>query len=108
MRTLPELRPDSDRRFVTRVSADPHVRVDSNDYSLDPRFAGRRVEVRVSLREVRAMALDTAELVALHARSFARHRTLTRSTMRACCASCAQSAAPPLRSKSARSHATTR
>jgi hypothetical protein len=28
------------------------VRVDRNDYSIDPRFAGRRIEVRVSQNEV--------------------------------------------------------
>jgi hypothetical protein len=50
MRALPEREPDVDRRWVTRVPPDPHVRVDTNDYSLDPRLVGRRVEVRVSQR----------------------------------------------------------
>jgi hypothetical protein len=40
--------PDLDRRWMTRIPADPYLRVDSNDYSLDPRLVGRRVEVRVS------------------------------------------------------------
>ena len=48
MRPLPERMPDPDRRFVIRVPQQPYLRFDSNDYSLDPRFAGRRVEVRVS------------------------------------------------------------
>ena len=34
--------PDLDRRWVTRVPVDPFLRVDTNDYSLDPRLAGRR------------------------------------------------------------------
>jgi hypothetical protein len=77
MRALPGRLPDVDRRFVTRVPPDPYVRVDSNDYSLDPRLVGRRVEVRISQREILAGALDTGELVCRHVRSFARHRTIT-------------------------------
>jgi transposase len=77
MRPLPERMPDSDRRFVLRVPPDPYLRVDSNDYSLDPRLVGRRVETRVSQREVLAVALDTSELACRHLRSFARHRTIT-------------------------------
>ena len=76
MAALPEF-PDLDRRWVTRVSPDPFLRVDSNDYSLDPRLAGRRVEVRVSQREVIAICLDTGELACRHARRFTRHRTIT-------------------------------
>ena len=77
MITPPERWPESDRRWVTRVPVDPYVRFDTNDYSLDPRLAGRRVEVRVSQTEVTAVALDTGELAARHQRSFARHRTIT-------------------------------
>lgn len=40
MRPLPAAAPDADRRFVTRVMADPFVRVDTCDYSLDPRLSG--------------------------------------------------------------------
>jgi hypothetical protein len=53
------------------------VRVDVNDYSLDPRLVGRRVELRVSQREILAACLDTGELACRHRRSFARHRTTT-------------------------------
>jgi len=60
-----------------RVPPDPYLRVDTNDYSLDPHFAGRRVEVRVTQTDVTAVALDSGELVARHQRSFARHRTIT-------------------------------
>jgi transposase len=77
MRPLPERPPASTRRWVTRVPAQPFVRFDRNDYSLDPRFAGRRVEVRASQRELAAVALDTGELVARHRRRFARDLTLT-------------------------------
>jgi len=77
MSRLPATAPDTDRRWVTRVSPDPYVRFDSCDYSLDPDLVGRKVEIRVSDREVLAVALDTGELACRHARSFARHRTIT-------------------------------
>jgi len=77
MAPLPGQRPDVDRRFVTRVPPDPYARVDSCDYSLDPRLVGRRVELRVSQRQVVAVCLGTGELACRHRRSFARHRTLT-------------------------------
>jgi hypothetical protein len=71
MRPLPAGLPDTDRRFVTRVPQQPYLRVDRNDYSIDPVFAGRRVEVRVGQTEVTAVALDTGELACRHRRSFA-------------------------------------
>jgi hypothetical protein len=77
MRALPQAMPDLDRRFVTRVPAQPYLRFDTNDYSLDPRLAGRRVEVRVSQREVTAVALDAGELACRHRRCFAKHLTFT-------------------------------
>jgi transposase len=77
MGPLPARELDLDERFVQRVPADPHVRVDTNDYSIDPVMVGRRVEVRVSQREITAVCLDTGELACRHERSFAKHRTIT-------------------------------
>jgi len=77
MRPLPASEPDVDRRWVMRVAPDPYLRFDTNDYSLDPKLVSRRVEVRVSQREVSARALDTGELACRHERSFAKHRTIT-------------------------------
>jgi transposase len=77
MTALPEAMPDCARRWVARVPPDPHLRVDTNDYSLDPALVGRRVEVRVDQRHVTAIALDTGEIACRHARVFARHRTIT-------------------------------
>lgn len=77
MRALPGHAPEVDRQWVTRVPPDPYLRFDTNDYSLDPHLVGRRVEVRVSQREVLATALDTGECAGRHERSFARHRTIT-------------------------------
>ncbi|MGZ6576675.1 MAG: Mu transposase domain-containing protein, partial [Solirubrobacteraceae bacterium] len=77
MRPLLEPGPDLDRRIVIRVPPQPYVHVDRNDYSLDPRLVGRRVEVRVSQREVIAVALDTGELAAKHRRVFAAGQEVT-------------------------------
>ncbi len=77
MRPLPARMPDTDRRQVIRVPAQPLVRVDRNDYSIDPAFAGRRVEVRVSQTEITAVVLDTGELAARHRRVFAGGLTVT-------------------------------
>jgi transposase len=77
MRALPAAMPDSDRRFVTRVPTQPYLRLDRNDYSLDPGLVGRRVEVRVSQSEITAVALDSGELACRHARVFAGGLVLT-------------------------------
>jgi transposase len=77
MRPLPERLPDLDRRLVTRVPQQPYLRVDRNDYSLDPAFAGRRVELRVSQTQVTAVVLDTGELACQHRRVFAGGLTIT-------------------------------
>lgn len=77
MGPLPGQMPDTARRWVTRVPPDPHLRVDTNDYSLDPRLVGRRVEVCVEQQTVTAVALDSGEVACRHQRSFARHRTIT-------------------------------
>ncbi|HEX5925951.1 MAG TPA: IS21 family transposase [Baekduia sp.] len=77
MAPLPTVMPDTSRRWVTRVSPDPHLRIDTNDYSLDPAFVGRRVEVHVDQREIRAVVLDSGEIACQHQRSFARHRTIS-------------------------------
>jgi hypothetical protein len=77
MRPLPGRLPDTDRRHVVRVPQQPYLRLDRNDYSVDPRFAGRRVEVRVSQTRVTAAVLDTGELAARHRRVFAGGLTLT-------------------------------
>jgi transposase len=77
MRPLPDRWPDTDRRTVLRVAQQPYLRVDRNDYSIDPRFAGHRVELRVSQTQVSAGVLDTGELAGRHRRSFAGGLTLT-------------------------------
>jgi transposase len=77
MRPLPERLPDTERRLVVRVPQQPYLRVDRNDYSIDPTFAGRRVEVRVSQAAVSAVVLDTGEFACRHRRCFAGGLTIT-------------------------------
>jgi transposase len=76
-RPLPDAMPDTDRRFVIRVPPQPYLRFDRNDYSLDPRLVGRRVEVRASQAKITAAALDTGELACRHRRVFAGGLTFT-------------------------------
>jgi transposase len=71
MRPLPAQMPDTDHRQVLRVPTQPFVRVDRNDYSVDPAFAGRRVEIRLSQTQITAVVLDSGELAARHRRVFA-------------------------------------
>jgi hypothetical protein len=68
MARLPATPPDTDRRWVLRVPPDPYLRFETCDYSLDPRLVGRPAEVRVTERELSAVALDSGELAARHAR----------------------------------------
>lgn len=77
LRPLLDHAPDVHRRSVVRVPPQPYVRVDTNDYSLDPRLVGRRIEIVVSQRRVRGRALGSGELACDHERLFARHRTVT-------------------------------
>lgn len=77
MRSLPDPLPDVDRRWVARVPPQPYLRFDRNDYSLDPRLVGRRVELRAGQSELVAVSLDTGELCARHRRVFAGGLTIT-------------------------------
>jgi hypothetical protein len=77
MAPLPERMPDTAKRWTMRVPPDPHLRLDTNDYSLNPELVGRRVEVIADPRTVTAACLDTGELACRHGRVFARHRTIT-------------------------------
>jgi transposase len=77
MAPLPDRMPDTARRWTMRVPPDPHLRLDTNDYSLDPGLVGRRVEVIADQHTVTAVCLDTGEVACRHSRVFARHRTIT-------------------------------
>jgi len=74
MMGFPPVLPDPSWRFSTRLPRDHYVRVDTNDYSVNPRFVGRRVDVTVSLDQV-VVTCETTE-VARHKRCLAKHQTL--------------------------------
>jgi transposase len=75
MLRLPPVLPDPALRFSVRLGRDHYVRVATNDYSVDPRVIGRRVDVRVDLEWV-VVTCGTDE-VARHHRCWAAHQTLT-------------------------------
>ena len=58
-----------------RLGRDYYVRLDTNDYSVDPNLIGRLVEVTADLQRVRVRA--DGRIVANHARVWARHVTVT-------------------------------
>lgn len=67
-----------DRAFdhaLPGLARDYYVRVDSNDYSVDPRFIGRLVDVTATLDRVVAVCDGTA--VADHQRCWATHAVIT-------------------------------
>jgi transposase len=74
MLAFPSVLPDTAWRFGTRVPRDFYVRVDSNDYSVNPRFVGRRVEARVTLDIVTVTCEGT--VVGEHRRCLARHQVI--------------------------------
>jgi hypothetical protein len=74
MLAFPAVLPDPSWRFPTRLQRDHYVRVATNDYSVNPRFVGRCVAVRVTLDEVTATCDGTE--VARHRRCLAKHQTL--------------------------------
>lgn len=74
MLTFPPVLPDVTWRFAARVPRDHYIRVDTNDYSVNPRFVGRRIEVRVSLDAVTMTCEGT--VVGEHRRCLARHQVI--------------------------------
>jgi hypothetical protein len=90
MRALPRPMTDLDRRLVMRVPPQAYLHWDRNDYSLDPRFAGRRAEVRIGQTEISARTLDSGEPIGRRRRSFAKGLTSptppTRSSSTGCAA----------------------
>jgi transposase len=75
MLTLPPVAAVTGWRTSLRLPRDHYVRLDGNDYSVHPAAVGRRVEVVADLDAVREFS--EGRLVADHARSWARHQTVT-------------------------------
>ena len=75
MLALPPIPPTVGWSNQIRLGRDYYVRVDSNDYSVDPNAVGRPVTVTADLERVR-VCLD-GRVVADHARVWARRMTIT-------------------------------
>jgi transposase len=75
MLTLPPVPPAVGWRSSLRLPRDHYVRLDANDYSVDPSVVGRRIEVVADLEQVQVFA--AGRLVARHDRCWARGQTIT-------------------------------
>ncbi len=75
MLPLPPVAPVTGWRSGLRLPRDHYVRLDANDYSVDPAVIGRRVEVSADLDRVRVVC--DGRLAADHQRCWARHQTIT-------------------------------
>ncbi len=76
MLILPAVDPPTWWRFQVRLGRDHYVRVDTCDYSVDPAAIGHQVTVLTDNDQVIVLA-SGGEIVAQHARCWARHQTLT-------------------------------
>jgi transposase len=75
MLPLPPVAPVTGWQASLRLPRDHYVRLDGNDYSVDPAVVGRRVEVAADLEQVRVWC--EGRQVADHERCWARHQTLS-------------------------------
>jgi transposase len=75
MLPLPPAAPQTGLHHRVRLGRDYYVRVDTVDYSVDPRVIGRFVEVTASPSQVRVVC--DGHPVACHTRSWARHGVVT-------------------------------
>ncbi len=75
MLDLPPLAPTVGLAHRIRLGRDYYVRLDSNDYSVDPRFIGRFVDAAASLSEV-TVRID-GQIIARHERCWATRQTIT-------------------------------
>jgi transposase len=75
MLPLPPVAPATGWHRSLRLPRDHYVRLDGNDYSVHPAAVGRRIELRADLDRVWVHC--DGQLVADHARCWARHQTLS-------------------------------
>lgn len=91
MVALPPVPPRLGWRLSTRLPRDHYVRLDANDYSVDPVAVGRAVEVVADLQTVTVTCSASGRtgggqglrVVARHQRCWARHQTITDAEHRA-------------------------
>jgi hypothetical protein len=99
MLTLPPLAPPIGLTQRVRLGRDYYVRVDTVDYSVDPRFIGRFVDVTASPDTVTVCC--ESQVVARHARSWAKHGVVTDPDHRATAAKMRQALALERQSRQA-------
>lgn len=75
MLALPPVEPTIGWRAEVRLPRDYYVRLDSNDYSVDPTVIGRKVEVSADLSAVRVR--QGGRVVAEHQRCWAKHQSIS-------------------------------
>ncbi len=75
MTGLPPVAPVTGWRRIARLPRDHYIRLDANDYSVDPAVIGRRIEVTADLARVKVTC--DGRVVADHQRCWARHQTIT-------------------------------
>jgi len=72
---LPPVAPVTGWYRTARLPRDHYIRLDGNDYSVDPAVIGRRVEVTADLHRVRVSC--DGKPAASHERCWARHQTIS-------------------------------
>jgi hypothetical protein len=75
MIALPPVAPSVGWRTEVRLPRDHYVRIDANDYSVDPSAVGRKVTVVADLARVTVHL--AGRVVGTHERCWARHQTIT-------------------------------
>jgi transposase len=75
MTGLPPVAPATGWHRTARLPRDHYVRLDGNDYSVDPAVIGRRVEITADLQRV--WVTCDGKVVAGHERCWARHQTIS-------------------------------
>nr|WP_202627472.1 IS21 family transposase [Cellulomonas sp. APG4] len=95
MLPLPPVAPQLGWSATVRLPRDHYVRLDSNDYSVDPVAVGRKVIVAADLEQVTVRL--GSKVVAAHERCWARQQTITEPAHRAAARALAHAAAhqPP-------------
>lgn len=95
MLALPPVAPRTGWQATVRLPRDHYVRIDSNDYSVDPVAVGRKVLLTADLEQVTVRL--GSRVLAVHERCWARNQTITDPAHRAAALALAHAAAyrPP-------------
>ena len=75
MTALPPTPPATGFSHQVRLGRDYYIRFDTNDYSVDPRFIGRLIQITATLERV--VAVCDGQIAADHQRCWAKHQVVT-------------------------------